>query len=89
MHDFAYLLDDARRANRPIDTEALSWMGSGLSELLDLVAAAENADFVEPANVEAARRGLESLFALYQGFAQQIVGEKTSFCSPNHFVRME
>ena len=77
MYEFTHLLNDARRAKRPIDKEALSWMGSGLFELIDLVAAAENADFVEPANVEAALRGLESLFTLYQSFATNIVGDKT------------
>ena len=71
MHDFTYLMNDARRAQRTIDRDALSWMGFGLCELLDLVTAAENADFVNPANVETARAGLESLFALYKGFCAQ------------------
>ena len=71
MHDFTYLMNDARRAQRTIDRDALNWMGLGLCELFDLVAAAENADFVDPANVETARTGLESLFAVYKGFCAQ------------------
>ena len=71
MHEFTYLMNDARRAQRTIDRDALSWMGFGLCELFDLVAASENADFVDPANVETARTGLESLFALYKGFCSQ------------------
>lgn len=71
MHDFAYLMNDARRVQRPIDVEALSWMGSGLFELLDLVAAAERVDFTEPEHVDAARKGLESLFAVYQAFCAE------------------
>lgn len=76
MEDFALLLNEARRAARPVDCDALRWIGTGLLELVDLVAAAERVDFVEAEEAESAAEGLKSLFKLYRQFSEKLLDVK-------------
>lgn len=73
MEDFALLLNEARRAARPVDCDALRWIGTGLLEMVDLVAAAERVDFVEAEEAESAAEGLKSLFKLYRQFSEKLL----------------